>query len=260
MSCKIGYHGTLLLSFSLIPLLFLPIRTLAIDDSGSNDEFSVRLSDKSLGCIRGLSCDLIAVKKIDKTFISERISGSQMKVIGESAYMLYTIGANGRVLNSGRIKGSFTVEVKYPRSLETMAEKGLKILVMSGNKWKLIPSKVDTSKRCVVADNVSELGIYCLVAPADMTLKNVIVYPNPVQFGTFGGVSKELKFLNVPLGSVIEIFNVSGEKIYTISEVASNQVSWNGERDNGDLVTSGLYIYRIKTAGGERYGKIAVVR
>jgi hypothetical protein len=49
----------------------------------------------------------------------------------------------------------------------------------------------------------------------------------------------------------IDIFDVSGRRIRTLLNepkvAGSFQVVWNGNDDNGNLVASGLYVYRIHT-------------
>ena len=94
---------------------------------------------------------------------------------------------------------------------------------------------------------------------ADVVGQDIIAYPNPIQFGEFGGVKRTVKFMNVPLGAVVEIYTVTGDKIRQI-EAEVSQVVWDGERDNGELVTSGLYIYRVQMPGNEAFGRIAVLR
>ena len=49
----------------------------------------------------------------------------------------------------------------------------------------------------------------------------------------------------------IEIFNIKGQKIRTLSVTnpesdSENKVVWNSKNDNGDKVASGTYLYRLK--------------
>jgi hypothetical protein len=158
------------------------------------------------------------------------------------------------------VKNKWTLGIRYPNYIKPDFARNLGIFMLSKEGWIPLPSQLDISQRIVKTEDARQLGVYRLLAPPDLDLKDAFIYPNPVQFGTFGGVIKKLKFQNIPLGATIEIYTVSGEKIKEINGVASTQIIWNGEKDNGDLVTSGLYIYKIQTAGGEKFGKIAVIR
>jgi hypothetical protein len=111
----------------------------------------------------------------------------------------------------------------------------------------------------VVTESARQSGTYQLLAVTDVVGQDIIAYPNPIQFGEFGGVKKTLKFMNVPLGAMVEIYTVTGDKIREL-EAKESLVLWNGEEEDGELVTSGLYIYRVQMPGGEAFGKIAALR
>ena len=72
-------------------------------------------------------------------------------------------------------------------------------------------------------------------------------FPNP--FNPITTIS-----FNLPVNAtnpVIEIFNIKGERIrqYSISDFQSS-ITWNGTDTNHNLVSSGVYLYRIKTDEG----------
>ena len=179
---------------------------------------------------------------------------------GTKTYRIIAKDVSGKIIKDRKINGKFTLELGYPDSIKPETAYSLKLFTLLGNRWLPLPSQVDTSHKTVKTEDAMLFGTYRLLAPASAELKGILIYPNPVQFGNFGGVNKTLKFHNIPLGSVIEIYTVTGEKIREISETSDTEVAWNGKKDNGDLVTSGLYIYRIQTAGSEAFGKIAVIR
>lgn len=253
MFCVVNHK--ILLSL-LILTLFLTFAYISNAVNLISDEgVIVDIKDKSLK--KETSPIQIIAKPIDDFAINSNLPANMFIPKGSNAYAILAMGADGKTKN---IKGKFTIGLKYPNDIKPDSAKNLKIFMLSKSGWIPLESKVDTFQRIVKTQDAEQSGIYRLLAPLDLDLKDVYVYPNPVQFGTFGGVTKSLKFQNIPLGSTIEIYTVSGEKIQEIKGVTSTQVIWNGERDNGDLVTSGLYIYRIQTPGGERFGKIAVIR
>ncbi len=93
----------------------------------------------------------------------------------------------------------------------------------------------------------SEVSSFTLVAT---TLRN---YPNP-----FNPTTKIIYSLPVNItDSVIEIFNIKGERIISLTstihgiEGQQNEVLWNGTNKHDKPVSSGVYLYRIKAAGFE---------
>lgn len=71
-------------------------------------------------------------------------------------------------------------------------------------------------------------------------------YPNPFNPGT------TFRY-RLPSRSTVklEIFNIAGEKIATILNANQNsgyhEMQWDGRNDQGDLISSGVYIYRLST-------------
>lgn len=247
-------HKTLLflLILTLLFLLYYMSNATVLGNLDSDEGIAINLKDNK-------TIQIIA-KSMDDFTINRDLPVNMFIPRGTNTYIIWARDTNGKVIRDQQIKCKFTISLRYPRDIKPDLARNLKIFTLSKNGWIPLESKVDTFQRIVRTQDAEHLGIYRLLAPLDLDLKDVYIYPNPVQFGTFGGITKSLKFQNVPLGSTIEIYTVSGEKIQEIKGVASNQVLWNGERDNGDLVTSGLYIYRIQTPGGEKFGKIAVIR
>ena len=78
--------------------------------------------------------------------------------------------------------------------------------------------------------------------PSDFLLEQN--YPNPFNGETW--ITYQLpKTCDVRL----DVFNVNGERIATIASGLSSpglyRIKWNGQRDNGESVPSGLYMYRL---------------
>ncbi|MFQ5687033.1 MAG: T9SS type A sorting domain-containing protein, partial [Candidatus Scalindua sp.] len=84
-------------------------------------------------------------------------------------------------------------------------------------------------------------------------------YPNP--FNPDTKIQYELpKTIHVKL----EIFNMLGQKIRTLVDeekpAGAYAVLWDGRRDNGELVASGVYIYRLRTDGFVKSRKLLLLR
>jgi hypothetical protein len=82
-------------------------------------------------------------------------------------------------------------------------------------------------------------------------------YPNP--FNPSTSISFELPS---PSHAVIEIFDVRGSLVRTLADetmsAGGHTVEWNGRDDDGSVVGSGLYFYRL-TAGGHSQAKKMVI-
>jgi len=102
---------------------------------------------------------------------------------------------------------------------------------------------------------VSGAGSYVKLTKEVTSLKNVFVFPNPVILSNTGGIH----FANLPRGSEITVFSISGARIITISpEVQNGGYTWNLKDVNGKLISSGVYLYQIiiKDDSGEIKNKI----
>jgi ligand-binding sensor domain-containing protein len=79
------------------------------------------------------------------------------------------------------------------------------------------------------------------------------VYPNPFEI-RFSG---DRATFEVPAGSMVDIFTVAGDRVRTLTEI----YLWDGRNESGELVASGLYLYRVKFADGTfGKGRLGVVR
>jgi len=73
-------------------------------------------------------------------------------------------------------------------------------------------------------------------------------YPNPFNLETTIVYS-----LNKPGHVKLTIYNIQGEKIVSLvdefKQLGFNQIGWNGRDKRGNMVSSGIYIYRLSVAG-----------
>ena len=72
--------------------------------------------------------------------------------------------------------------------------------------------------------------------------------------------SSAMNFFNVPENATIRIFNILGQKIRTLRNESGNQLVWNLKDSSGKRITTGTYIYHVKTDGFELTGKLTVFK
>ncbi len=87
---------------------------------------------------------------------------------------------------------------------------------------------------------------------------DILVYPNPLRPEAD---VQQIAFLNVPSGAHVDILTVSGKHLRRlIVGDAENQTFWDLRTGQGHLVGSGVYLYRIHWPGGEKQGKLMIIR
>lgn len=63
-------------------------------------------------------------------------------------------------------------------------------------------------------------------------------------------------FIGVPEGSKIKIYDMAGR---TVKEL--DGIVWDGRNADGDLVSSGTYVFRVTAPDGTKFtGKLAIVK
>ncbi|MBX7155300.1 MAG: choice-of-anchor D domain-containing protein [Bacteriodetes bacterium] len=84
----------------------------------------------------------------------------------------------------------------------------------------------------------------------DIQLSTTAMYPNPVT---------SVLNLNLPENSSkAEIWSINGALLSTVSTINQTQLQWNLESQNGEKVSTGLYIVRVYTPSGIYSGTIVV--
>ncbi len=96
------------------------------------------------------------------------------------------------------------------------------------------------------------------VRPApDSTEQTIRVFPQPVRLSSSQAV---LTFHFPATAATVHIFTASGKPVRTLHLVnTSPGNSWNLRNERGELVHSGVYLYRLKTETQEFTGKIMVI-
>ncbi len=100
----------------------------------------------------------------------------------------------------------------------------------------------------------------------------IYVVPNPYRTGG-SRLTKEnyhnfpddvVRFVNVPPGALIKVYTVSGDLVWETTHEASatkGNVEWDTRNRGGQLITSGVYIYRVeRTDGAGMFGRFVVIR
>ncbi len=108
----------------------------------------------------------------------------------------------------------------------------------------------------------------------DKEMMEVYAVPNPFRTGTSAETSPayhnyhgepSIKFFNLPRRCEIRVFNVAGDLVWQhnhVSEDGSDGIAtWDVKNQNGNDVSSGVYVFRCESSsGGSVYGRIVVIR
>lgn len=133
-----------------------------------------------------------------------------------------------------------------------------KYFLYTGHQGFSVPIRVNTEDQVKVMYQEFDLtGIMTGVddrnaAPTDFALAQN--YPNPFNPST------EIRF-TAPAGQTrLEVYNVLGQRIKTLVDknitAGTHSVVWDGTDFNGNLVTSGLYFYKLQSAAGVKVKKM----
>jgi uncharacterized repeat protein (TIGR01451 family) len=95
-------------------------------------------------------------------------------------------------------------------------------------------------------------------APTFITVGDIIVYPNP--FNPKIAMSGACKFANLPKDTIVAIYTISGELVYT-NKNSLAYIYWYGVNNVGKKVSPGVYYYTITWDDGHKkmLGKLFVV-
>jgi len=106
-------------------------------------------------------------------------------------------------------------------------------------------------------DNIYGWGRLYLAGLPASTLDNLIVYPNP--FNSRKGHTK-IVFENLTDRVRIQIFTLSGEKVYDTQLSGKSKWEWTVKNVKGEKLARGIYIYLVTSPTGEKKeGKIAII-
>jgi hypothetical protein len=110
--------------------------------------------------------------------------------------------------------------------------------------------------------------VYPSVPPAP-NAGHVYIVPNPyVRRAGWDIGEPKVSFMNIPEGSVIRIYSVSGDYVDTIypddysydESLQQGSADWNLKNADGTKVVSGVYVYKLTSKHGEKTGRFIIVR
>jgi hypothetical protein len=84
----------------------------------------------------------------------------------------------------------------------------------------------------------------------------VYAYPNPCK----AAASAEIMFVNVREGSILDIYNLAGELVFSAGDITVSPYHWKLTNNSGEKIASGVYIYLLKTGADKQTGTLAVVK
>lgn len=101
-------------------------------------------------------------------------------------------------------------------------------------------------------------------------LQKVYAVPNPYRSGSSQFTTQNyhnfpdnrIRFVNLPTNCLLKIFTPAGDIVWeTTNNTGSGNVSWNTRNNSGELVSSGIYMYRVeKTSGADVFGRLIIIR
>jgi len=78
--------------------------------------------------------------------------------------------------------------------------------------------------------------------------------PNPYVLSAGGMVT----IYNVPSGSEIQIYTVSGRLVAVLANEDRNELTWDPTNDQGERLAPGVYLFTVRSAGVDAQGKFVI--
>ncbi len=130
------------------------------------------------------------------------------------------------------------------------------LLRLNDNEDTVIPTRYDEKSNRLVAD-IDEFGIYALVSTKDgQEFDHDVITPSSFALGQNWpnpfNISTSISFdLPVEAQVSLVVYNLLGQKVVTLMDAYANAghhiVNWDGRSSSGEVVSSGIYFYRIRT-------------
>lgn len=138
--------------------------------------------------------------------------------------------------------------------------------------WVRVPSaRTDAAGKLVSAGSPS-LSVFALIGGSDRAVSEVYAFPVPFRpngpsagtgAGQTGTDAAGITFANLPSEGTIEIYTLDGRRVRRLEippNLAPASLSWDVKNDGGAKVVSGVYIWRVSSGGGDKIGRLMVIR
>lgn len=101
-------------------------------------------------------------------------------------------------------------------------------------------------------------------------LRKVYAVPNPYRSGSsvyttpnyHNYPDEKIRFVNVPTDCKLAIYTVAGDLVWEAEHHSqSGNIEWDTRNDSGEIVHSGIYLYKLEdNGGGSVYGRLIIIR
>jgi len=151
-------------------------------------------------------------------------------------------------------------------SVDSVQPESVLLTMAAGSYLSILALRLEVN----ISDNVisssglrlnSGKGQSLSIAQETQSIDKIVVYPNPVKN------SQYVSFVNIPKDCRITIYSMNGEKLKVFDNVTTSEgISWNMKSENGNLISTGIYLYRVEQLNGTNeitntiIGKFAVIR
>jgi len=115
-----------------------------------------------------------------------------------------------------------------------------------------------------------ELAGISMEVDAQNEMFRIYVVPNPYRTGGSRLTTESyhnfpddrVRFVNMPSNSLLRVYTVSGDLVWEYQHTGSlGNVEWDTANRSGELIASGVYIYRVENAdGGSMFGRLVIIR
>jgi len=206
----------------------------------------------------------------------KKVISANNKILNSNKIIPYTsIGINLYNLSGNNIGNTLSTNaaltIYYPDqnndgfidSVNTpLSEKNISIYTLNENteEWEKVNNSVINEIENYIYAQVPHFSVFTVIGeiynnPAE--IENIYVYPNPFR------PLKDLylTFKNIPIGTEIIIYNLSGEKIIKLQENSGiGYLKWDSRNSQGEKVASGIYFYYAQNGKFKKNGKIAIIK
>ncbi|MBN1541335.1 S8 family serine peptidase [candidate division KSB1 bacterium] len=165
------------------------------------------------------------------------------------------------LLNVGNYDMGEEIRIKQATTVDAMSDRvrlSLQPLVGFGALGKTWQIRVTGVKSRQGVEIEAGRGDHLNLIFVQPNLANVFTYPNPYR----GGIDPEkIVFANLTREAEITVFTLDGRVVRTLVETdGDGGVAWDVRNEGGELLASGIYLYRVRYADETHMGKLAIVR